>query len=245
MPLFKIGDGLHYYAHVPKCGGSSIGIYLEDRFGALAFRIPNFHETPEPHRWSRSSAQHVDWATLTTLIPEEWIVSAFAVVRHPVSRLVSSYLFQRDVEKLIDPSVSIDDWFRKWVEESDARPFSFDNHLRPQSDIAPDWATVFPIEAGLDALVPYLDGVAGDQNGPRKLPFYNEAQVRASGEKPVLSDSVLQLVESYYAEDFRRYGYRIGEKAPVGVQPAPPRPKPGPGARLVRDAKLKLRRLLT
>lgn len=245
MPLFRIANQLHYYAHVPKCGGSSIGDYLEDRFGALGFRAPDFHKLPEAQRWTRSSAQHVDWATLTALVPEDWIESAFAVVRHPVSRMVSSYMFQRDVEKLVDPAVTVDDWFRSWVETRETRPYAFDNHLRPQSEIAPEWATVFPIEAGLDAIVPYLDGLAGNADGPRALSHTNDSQTRGSGPKPVPSAETLALVERVYAEDFRRYGYRIGEKAPASVRPAPPRPRPTPVARLLDNTKLKLRRMLT
>lgn len=246
MPIFRIGQQLHYYAHIPKCGGSSVEQYLSDRFGALGFYNRQFHAVrTEPERWSKTSAQHVDWATLTSLVPEAWIASAFTVVRHPVARAVSSFQFQRDVEGLIGADETFDDWFSRWVDERSARLYAFDNHLRPQSDIAPAWATVFPLEAGLDALVPYLDGLAGDEGGARSIPFTNKSKGDHAGARPVPSERTLRLIGEVYAEDFRRYGYRIGEAALAGAPAAPQRPQPGAETQIFRRATRRLRRLLT
>ena len=69
MPIFRIGDTLHYYAHVPKCGGSSVEAYLRTRFGSLAFLNTRYLDLPEQARWTRSSPQHMALADLHRLIP--------------------------------------------------------------------------------------------------------------------------------------------------------------------------------
>src|SRR5690606_34944645 len=109
MPVFRIGDRLHYYAHVPKCGGSSVEAYLKARFGGLAFLNTRFLDLPEARRWTRSSPQHLPWDAFTRLVPADWIASSFAVVRHPVRRLVSAFQYQVEVEGTVAPLWSIDE----------------------------------------------------------------------------------------------------------------------------------------
>lgn len=209
MPIFRIGDRLHYFAHVPKCGGSSVERYLGDRFGKLAFVDTRYLERPAPLRWTRSSPQHVAVADLRRLVPEDWIASAFAVVRHPLHRLISAFAFQVEVERSIASIWTIDEFFDDWLEKAATEPFLFDGHLRPQSDLIPAGATIFRLEDGLDAIVPYLDGLAGSSDGPRTVAASN---IRRSGDGPRASQdppsaSTLEKVATYYAEDFRRFGY--------------------------------------
>lgn len=224
MPFFKIDSRLVYYAHVPKCGGSSIANYLRDRFGALAFYDTRHHDGPEAARWTKSSPQHVDAAALETLIPLSFFSAMFTFVRHPVSRVVSSYHFQAEVEQLIDPETSFSDWLRGLAAGDAATPFAFDNHIRPMSDIVPEGATVFHMEHGMDQMIPWLDGLAGRADGPRAIPRDNirgqYAKDGAGGGRAVTpSPEDLALIEQIYAQDFERFGYRPDEKAPLTPPP--------------------------
>lgn len=225
MPVFRIGDRLHYYAHVPKCGGSSVEAYLKARFGGLAFLNTRFLDLPESRRWTRSSPQHLPWDAFTRLVPADWIASSFAVVRHPLKRLVSAFQYQVEVEGTVAPLWSIDEWFDDWLKRVESEPFLYDNHLCPQSAIVPPGATVFRLEDGLDAIVPHLDRLAGDANGPRSIPVEN---VRKKGMAPDAerlkpSAETLTRVAAFYAEDFARFGY--GEGLPPKSASAAPRPK--------------------
>jgi hypothetical protein len=212
MPVFRIGDKLHYYAHVPKCGGSSVEACLKARFGTLAFLDTRFLEVPEAGRWTTSSPQHLPWAAFTRLVPADLIASSFAVVRHPVKRLVSAFQYQVEVEGTVAPLWSIDEWFDDWLARAAAEPFLYDNHLCPQSAIVPPDATVFRLEDGLDAIVPHLDLLAGNRDGPRAIPAEN---VRKKGMGPDAerlkpSSETLARVAQFYAEDFARFGYGAG-----------------------------------
>lgn len=224
MPVFRIGDKLHYYAHVPKCGGSSVEACLKARFGTPAFLDTRFLDVPEARRWTRSSPQHLPWEVFTRLVPADWITSSFAVVRHPVKRLVSAFQYQVEVEGTVAPLWSIDEWFDDWLKRAAGEPFLYDNHLCPQSAIVPPDATVFRLEDGLDAIVPHLDRLAGNTNGPRAIPAEN---VRKKGMGPDAerlrpSAETLARVAAVYADDFARFGY--GE----GLPPKPARAKPKP-----------------
>lgn len=223
MPVFRIGDKLHYYAHVPKCGGSSVEAYLKTRFGALAFLDTRFLDLPAARRWTKSSPQHLPFRAFTRLIPEDWIASSFAVVRHPVKRLVSAFRYQVEVEGTVAPLWSIDEWFDDWLGRAEAEPFLYDNHLCPQSAIVPAGATVFRLEDGLDAIVPHLDALAGDAKGARRIPAEN---VRRKGMSPDAerlkpSPETVARIAEFYAEDFARFGY--GEATPP--KPSAEKPK--------------------
>ncbi|OYX43840.1 MAG: hypothetical protein B7Z02_07750 [Rhodobacterales bacterium 32-67-9] len=209
MPVFRISDTLHYYAHVPKCGGSSVEAYLKARFGTLGFLDTRFLDTPEAFRWTKSSPQHLPHAAFSRLIPEDWIASSFAVVRHPVKRLVSAFQYQVEVEGTVAPLWSIDEWFDDWLKRAEGEPFLYDNHLCPQSAIVPAGATVFRLEDGLDAIVPHLDALAGNADGPRAIPAENVRKKGMSPDAERLKPSVetLARIAEFYAEDFARFGY--------------------------------------
>lgn len=221
MPVFRIGDKLHYYAHVPKCGGSSVEACLKARFGTPAFLDTRFLDVPEARRWTRSSPQHLPWEVFTRLVPADWITSSFAVVRHPVKRLVSAFQYQVEVEGTVAPLWSIDEWFDDWLKRAGDEPFLYDNHLCPQSAIVPPDATVFRLEDGLDAIIPHLDRLAGNSGGPRGVRAEN---VRRKGMGPDAerlkpSAETLARVAAFYAADFARFGY--GETAPKSARTAP------------------------
>ncbi|SPH24838.1 hypothetical protein DEA8626_03871 [Defluviimonas aquaemixtae] len=219
MPIFRVVEKLHYYAHVPKCGGSSVEAYLRQRFGALAFLDTRHLELPEAKRWTKSSPQHLPWSALMRLVPPDWIASSFAVVRHPVKRLVSAFQYQVEVEGTVAALWSIDEWFDDWVGRAEDEPFLYDNHLCPQSKIVPDDATVFRLEDGLSTLVGHIDGLAGDTQGPRAIPKENvrKKNMAPDAERLTPSAETLTRIAEVYAEDFARFGYGAEPPANASV----------------------------
>lgn len=221
MPLFRINHDLHYFAHVPKCAGASVEIYLRKRFGDLGFLNGQYMNLPEEQRWTRSSPQHVDVASLNLLVPPKWLASSFAVVRHPVARLRSAFDFQRTGEKTIPDDTDINDWLARWAETRGAQPFQFDNHIRPATELVPKAATVFRLEDGIDGIVAHLDALEGKQRGPRALSHENKSRSGADylQEQASFSDRSMGLIKEIYKGDFKRFGYSADE----GVSRAPKR----------------------
>lgn len=225
MPLFRIDRELHFFAHVPKCAGASVEVYLRKRFGKIAFANSQYYNVPPAHRWTKSSPQHVDREALGLLIPRDWIKSSFAVVRHPVTRLRSAFDYQLTGEKAVPEGTDINDWFLDWVAKRDEMPFRYDNHPRPAADLVPYGATVFRLEDGLDGVVTHLDGLAGNSDGPREMSHENKSRggvSYAAGQAP-LSTEVLDVIADVYAEDFRRFGYSCED---VMKQTKPDKPLP-------------------
>lgn len=225
MPIFKAGENLVYYAHVPKCAGSALEVYVHERFGDIAM-LDQAHTRQDPeNRWSRTSPQHIDVASLGRLFPSGFFDVTFTIVRHPVARLISAYHFQLEVEELVPPETSFSEWLMDVEELMNEQPFLFDNHTLPMSDIVPENAHVFYLEHGLDALVHFFDTLAGSEKAPRAIPKVNERgafkstkqAAKVARAKP--SDADLARIAKIYARDFERFGYSVETKMPAAEQP--------------------------
>lgn len=219
MPIIKADTRLVYYAHVPKCGGSSVNWYLRERFGALVFYDNAHTEQPPETRWSRTSPQHIDRASLARLFPDGFFDAIFTIVRHPVSRLTSAYHFQLDMERSIPVDTTFSDWLLDLEERAAEDPFVFDNHVRPMTEIVPEGAHVFHMEHGLDGLVPWFDALTGETSGPRAVPRFNE-KGRNTGDttKAAPTADDIALIADLYAADFLRFGY-VPDRADPDVTP--------------------------
>lgn len=213
MPILRIAEKLVYFAHVPKCAGTAIELYLQEVFGPLAFRDTGFRSIPARRRWSKTSPQHVDAETVARLFPTGFFDHQFAVVRHPVDRLVSVFRFQRDIENSIDPEVSLDAWIAQIGSQKRASPWRLDNHIRPMVEMVPEDAQVFRLEDGLPELVQWLASVAGPTvDLPPDIPVRNsiDGRLRHEGRSttPVVPDPATRAtIEAHYAADFERFGY--------------------------------------
>ncbi|MHA3980924.1 sulfotransferase family 2 domain-containing protein [Halovulum sp. GXIMD14794] len=230
MPFFRAGSGIYYFAHVPKCAGSSVEAYLRTRFGEMSFLDDRFLLRPEAERWTRTSPQHADWTTVRRLFGEGFFDGAFAVVRHPVSRAISAYHFQIEVEGTAPADISFHDWLQEMRSRQALDPFAIDNHFRPQVDFLPEDCAIFHLEHGLDALVPYLDRLTGVSDGPRAIGHINSRGtaktapgVNMAGAKTATKASAgpseIALLAEIYAEDFRRLGYRPDSPDPIAAPP--------------------------
>ena len=91
MPFFRIDRELHYFAHVPKCAGASVEVYLRKRFGKIAFANSQFYNVPEAQRWTKSSPQHIDREAL-----------ALRIERQPASR---AGMLERFVFAIVAPDM--------------------------------------------------------------------------------------------------------------------------------------------
>lgn len=221
MPIVRAGDKIIYYAHVPKCAGSAVEHYLKARFDQIAFVDSAYMGQPQQRRWSRTSPQHISVEALRQLFPADFFDASFSIVRHPVARLVSAYHFQQDLERTIPADQSFSAWLDELAELLNSEPFIYDNHIRPMADLIPEGAQIFHLEHGIDALVPWLDGVTGTKSAPRATPRINEQGSRGTVKVTPTPDDVACIIE-LYAVDFERFGYRADEKIPSTEPPVLP-----------------------
>ena len=213
MPFFQINGNIHYFCHVPKCGGASIESYLRDRFGELAFQNSKFYRRTEGHRWTKTSPQHADAEAISLLFPKGLIKSSFAVVRHPISRIRSAFDYQLVGERTLSPDPNINDWVQKYADSHWDSPYTFDHHLRPSSDLILPRSRIFRLEDGLGDTVSYLDKLVGDTKGPRAIPHTNKSRSGSNyllGQGELTPES-LKCIAEIYKEDFRKFGYICSE----------------------------------
>lgn len=246
MPIFRINNELHYFAHVPKCGGTSVATYLGSRFGRLGFAEPVRTTVPRSEVWSRTMVQHIPVSALDRLIPPQWFTSSFATVRHPVRRLISSFYFWRDRVQVIPLNTDFNDWCLQEIPRMQAEPFRYDGHLMPQTAFVPKAARAFRLEDGLEQIPPHIDSLAGTSDVSSKMPEMLIGRWRTEESPPVPSAETLALIARAYKTDFARFGYEIpataGEVTALPDLPAlaatgePPRAKSRPFAsRLYRS----------
>lgn len=245
MPIFRINTQLHYFAHVPKCGGTAVEGYLQKRFGSIALREAVFAASDHP--WNATSAEHIPAEWLARLIPPDWFSSSFAVVRHPWRRLVSAFFFARDVGKKIPPDGDFNAWVGDLPEWIDKHPYNFDRHFARQFSFIPEGSRIFRLEEGLSQVIPYLDGLAGNADGARRINSHNVGTWRQSEAVPQPTRQTLEILAQVYAEDFARFGYKVPMTAEdtkaivdlsdipqVRIQPAKPKTPSPPKVTLAR-----------
>lgn len=213
MPIVRIADKLVYFAHVPKCAGTAIELYLQDAFGPLAFRNTSYNAIPQQDRWTRSSPQHVTVDALAELFPDPFFDATFAVVRSPVTRLVSAFRFNRDISGSIPTDMAFGDWLATVQETQAISPWQFDNHTRTMDEIVPPTAQVFRLEDGLDPVVAWLQKLAGaDMPLPPTIRPRNVLDTRLAFEnKPIRPVTATQAdvdqIYNTYRVDFERFNY--------------------------------------
>lgn len=224
MPIIRTNSKLVFFAHVPKCAGSAIEDYLRARFRLIGFEDNGYMRQRPEQRWNATSPQHIDMTALNRLFPDGFFDHSFAVVRHPIARIISAYHFQLEVERSISETTSFLDWLRLIQDDAEQRPYQYDNHVRPMSALVPDDAKVFHLEHGLDALIPWLDEITGEVSGPRSFTHKNKrgAYAKVKQEQVSPGDEELALIEEIYGLDFQRFGYAVGDPAPSAPRPELP-----------------------
>lgn len=203
MPIFRIQEKLIFFCHVPKCGGTAVSSYIRARFGSVAFLNEGFFRVNQP--WTLTSPQHVSADDLRQLFPAGFFDAMFAIVRHPVSRIISEYLYLRNHRGIIPFDQTFSEWLSTLPGMYASGRFLLDNHLRPMCEIVPESSTIFKLEDGLEKVLEYLDLVSGDQLGPRTI---HRAQESQGNSKPFIPcEDDIEFIEKFYARDFDRFGY--------------------------------------
>jgi hypothetical protein len=155
---------------------------------------------------------HFAASDLAEFLPPD-IDFAFAVVRHPVWRMVSEYRYQRASSKL--SLLSFSTWLRVVVQCAKLEPRMYENHIRPQSDLVPDFAKTFRIEDGIDAIIRHIDEVVQESVPQIDLPHLNQSHKSNVS----LSKEDVLTIQDFYAADYRRFGYEFLDTSQLADDP--------------------------
>ncbi len=198
MPYFILGSKRILFIHVPKTAGSTIKEHLS-REGECRFDAP--FELSDRKIWPR----HQPGEVLDQIFVSDMFDFAFMMVRHPVTRLVSEYRYQRRKRGLhLANFLGFGAWLRYNLIRFRLNASWRDHHFRTQSSFEALGCRVFRLEDGLDAPMTALKSQTGLALGDIL------AVSNSSPRIPVqITRKDLNLIARVYKPDFDRYGYEI------------------------------------
>ncbi|MDA5095167.1 sulfotransferase family 2 domain-containing protein [Aliiroseovarius sp. KMU-50] len=204
MAIFRSSDKIIFFAHVPRCAGTSVEAHVRKRFGPPAFLDTRYRRNKA--KWTVTSPNHVHLDALKQLFPSGFFDHVFAVVRHPEDRLRSAFLFQRDVEKTIDSETDFDRFLDRLQRPRFRNRPKFDNHFRPQSELVPEDAKTFAFEDGIETVLKHIDNLAGVEALHMDIPHRLPTNTKLAA----LTDAQIAKIHQIYAVDYQRFGYVPG-----------------------------------
>lgn len=203
MPLSCTDHGPIFFVHVPKTGGTSVEDYLIRRFGPLALNDVN-KRGGVTGTGLITAVNHLSAIDLQEMIPAQSILT-FAVVRNPLTRLLSEYSWQRGASFM--SRLSFSTWLRVMVHACAREARVYGNHIRPQDQMVPEGVEVFRLEDGFDGLLARLDAVTGTRRPDLEIGHFKP---RAQGRETVrVHRQDVALIQRVYARDYARFGYTM------------------------------------
>ncbi len=165
MPFFKTNNLIIYFAHVPKCGGSSIEDGLANEGISISF-LDRKYWGSGLRQWCNSSPQHIQTKDLEKLLDVSIFDHKFAIIRDPVSRFLSALNHNRQTGR-ISAYESIESFLKKIEKRADYFGYRMDNHFVPASNMVPDGSRIFYLENGLEEVSNWLNEVTNGVVSPK------------------------------------------------------------------------------
>ncbi|WP_062467530.1 sulfotransferase family 2 domain-containing protein [Demequina maris] len=208
MPIFRTGQTSVLFIHIPKTGGTSIERAFLKADWSMELRDGRSGKA-NPNWVRRTSPQHYQTSVLESFLMFERFESVFTIVRDPLRRLVSEFIWSMRTSDEVDTSPeALEDWTVKTLRRAVRNPWVLDNHIRPQVEFLHPLAHVYRFEDGLGEAMASLresTGIDVPTKIERALDSSSIAKIRSSD--VVVNDRVKELVANFYREDYRVLGY--------------------------------------
>ena len=208
MPILKKNNQLHYFAHIPKCGGTAIENYCIRVGINISFLDRNYFLDPAPKSWNISSPQHIDGYSFSRLFPLDFFDYSFAVIRNPISKFLSAFKFNI-LSKNIPKSIKISDFVKQDLKDIASKIGVLDNHFLPQVNfLMPEINfKIFKIESGLEEVKKFIDlNILGTKSNEKIIHENKTGTIEFSENQQFeLDDRALIILKEIYYNDFQYY----------------------------------------
>ncbi|MGC3994823.1 MAG: sulfotransferase family 2 domain-containing protein [Propionicimonas sp.] len=207
MPVYRRDGRSVLFVHIPKTGGTSV----EQLFKASGWEASYFDArygagTLNNLRWC--GPQHMHGAVLKDLFRIDRFDLVFAVVREPVARFRSEYVWRhRKLDEAATDAATVSRWLAKTLVAYQKNPYLYDNHLRPQHEFLVPGTKVLRLEDGLGAALRDLSD-AHDLGLDGEVERFKDSSAgpRKSGDVEV-SAATRGMLHRFYKRDFSTFGY--------------------------------------
>ncbi|MGR5167021.1 sulfotransferase family 2 domain-containing protein [Vibrio astriarenae] len=196
MPLIKSNESEWiYYIHIPKTGGTSLDVAIEKHYDLNFKSNSDLFSIP---------LHHLEMDMMVELGINKLFQRSFAVVRHPIDRILSEYKYRCKLNRLTRWILDFDGFVLLSLKEFSENKRILVNHIRPQVDFIDENTKVFKLEDGMARVLDYLR-----EEGFSKLdeiPHLNKTNSERA--KVSLSNCNLVKLYEFYHQDFERLSYK-------------------------------------
>jgi len=209
MPIIKTKGLVIYFSHIPKCAGSSVETFLDNFCDAVVFLDRKF--LSNKNRWSLSSPQHIDGYSLKKIFnSRNFFDFYFAVVRDPISRFKSAFVFQKYIRKKIPGDLSINKFISLIIDKKILLYGYCDNHFLPMVDFLMPNARykIFKLENGVTSLKKWFEETIYKDKIKFEILHENSTNNKIKEiENLRLTIKSLESLKIIYKKDFEAFKY--------------------------------------
>lgn len=220
MPVFYKDQKYLLFVHVPKTAGTSIEGLFAQAGWSIQYLDPGRGAASLNHL-RRCSPQHMHRDMLESTWDLGQFDGIFMLVRNPYARWRSEYNMQSGKQVNL-AAAAVESWSRQCLLAYQSNPFVCDNHIRPQHEFAVHGANVYRLEDGFESVVTQINnrfGIDLPPSGQIRMARKLEDGSRFDTSQIPLNDNTRQLVSSFYAGDFARFGYDARSQEYAGAGP--------------------------
>lgn len=230
MPVFRKEHIVGFYIHIPKTAGTSVTKMLRNIGCRIALDGGNIRDVDHfngvvkksrllesIHEKSPCNPQHIHKELYNCVIDHSKIRFNFTVVRDPVERMYSEYLW---LGRKYSPSAeycsgcstydqskwsmttNFSEWLKYMKDCYDEDPYVWDNHLRKQTEFILDDTKVFRFDQ-LGKIMNYLNESMQMNHHPIPLPHLNRR--RPKDNVINIEDEDKELIRNWYKDDYELY----------------------------------------
>jgi hypothetical protein len=207
MPVYRRNGRAVLFIHVPKTGGTSV----EQLFKASGWEPAYLDTKVGPgslNYLSWCSPQHLHGTLLQSLLRLDRFDLVFTVVRDPVARFRSEYVWRtRKRDDVSTGADAVNKWLLKSMASYRKNPYLYDNHFRPQHEFLVPGTTVLKLEDGLAEALKDLSDThdLGLEGEPER---FRDSQTNSRKSRDVeVSTGTKLLLRKLYKKDFSTFGY--------------------------------------